>query len=250
MQVSDFRQGVESHSLSFFREPLNVALLFALPLLTIELYSQAFGTFHAQVIDARLLIRGQVESAQTLGHLTGALFATGTLAGVLGLFQVLSARSADQRLRICGASTPALLGSRVVATLGVTLLIADVSLVWLSLITPIARPLVAFGALALAGVLYALLGTLIGAVLPRELEGSLALVIFADLDNVFAAGVVNAEGLLPKLLPLHYPYELFQSAIVGKPIDLAHVAYAVGYAVVLLGLALVAYRRAVEGGPS
>ncbi len=246
--MRDFRQGMVAHSRSFFREPLNVALLVALPLLAIELYSQAFGTFHAGMIDARLLIQSRATSAEVLGYVTGAIFATATLAGVLGLFQVLSARAADRRLGICGVSTPELLGSRLAATLLITLLIADVSLVWLSLITDVARPLVAFGALALAGVIYALIGMLVGSLLPSELEGSLVLVVLADVDNVFAAGIVGDGGIVAKVLPLHYPFELFQAAIVGGTIEPGHAVYAGAYALVLFGVALLAYRRATARG--
>ena len=48
-----------------------------------------------------------------MGRVNGAIYSVAFFAGVLGLFQVISARQADERLRICGYSRSELFASRL-----------------------------------------------------------------------------------------------------------------------------------------
>src|SRR6056297_2943223 len=113
--------GVRASTVSFFREPLNVALLLALPALSVQIY----GVSLAQFPDVGLF--DAAGSLETTGRITGAVFATGALAGVLGLFQMISARNADHRLSLCGFRPVELVGSRFVTVLAVSLVISAAS---------------------------------------------------------------------------------------------------------------------------
>lgn len=219
---------------AFYRRPLNVALLVAVPPVVVYSYSMALGA-----------TGGTAE-----GQVDGALFATAFLTGVFGLFQVIEAANADRRLVACGFRARDLLATRLVTVAAVGVLVAVVSLGVLSTFLPLAAPLAAFGALALAGVVYGLVGALVGSVLSRRLEGSLLLAFVADLDAFFGGGAGAAGALLPKLLPLYFPRRLLGSAAFDGAVAPTAAGATGLYALVLLPLVLLAYDRtmATTGG--
>lgn len=233
---------------SFFREPVTVGLLVVLPLLAIELYSQTFLAFHAQSIGVPWLVEHPDAGPGALGYMTGGLFAAATLAGVIGLFQIISARRTDGRLMLCGSSRLAVLSGRFLTIVGLAVLIANVTFVWLTLRLDVRAPLVAFGVLVLVGLLYGLVGMLVGALLARELEGSLLLIAFVDVDNVFASGIVESDSVLGAALPLYHPHALFESAVFGGPLAVERLAATAGYVLVLFVLVLVTYDRLTLAG--
>lgn len=236
--------GVRASTLSFFREPLNVGLLLVLPALSIQIYGVSLGQFPDVGI---FEVSG---SLVTTGRITGAVFATGALAGVLGLFQMISARNADRRLAIAGFRPRELVLSRFVTVFAVSVAIGAVATVTLSVLVSesVAAPFVAFAGLALAGVIYGLLGMLVGAVLPRELEGSLVLVVLADVDNVFASGFFSIDESVTRFAPLSHPHELVSRAVVDGTVAVDH-ALAALVAVAVFGvLGLGAYARTLASG--
>lgn len=236
--------GIRASTLSFFREPLNIALLLILPALSIQIY----GVSLSQFPDIGMFATSG--SLTTTGRITGAVFATGAIAGVLGLFQMISARNADRRLVISGFRPSELVVSRFTTILVVSLAISAVStatLAWL-LSDTIGAPLIVFSSLALAGVIYGLLGMLVGTILPRELEGSLLLVILADMDNVFASGLFDIDESITQFAPLSHPHELVAHAVVEGTLATAHVLPAIAFIVALGLLSVGAYSYTVDGG--
>ncbi|QLG51015.1 hypothetical protein [Natrinema halophilum] len=236
--------GIRASTLSFFREPLNVALLLLLPALSIQIY----GVSLSQFPDIGMFATS--ESLTTTGRITGAVFATGALAGVLGLFQMISARNADRRLVIAGFHPSELVVSRFATLLVVSLAISAIStatLAWL-LSDTIGAPLIVFSSLALAGIIYGLLGMLVGTILPRELEGSLLLVIVADMDNVFASGLFNIDESITQFAPLSHPHELVSHAVVEEGLGTAHVLPAIAFIVTFGLLSVAAYAYTINGG--
>lgn len=236
--------GVRVHAIGFFREPLYLVLLVALPLLEIYFAGSALDSLPAAAFPS------METSLATTGRLFGAMYATAVFAGIVGLFQRLSAADADRRLIIAGSSPGRLFTTRFLTTLGITLLVATVATTGLVLLEDVARPALAFGALTLAGMVYAAIGMLLGSVLPRELEGSLALVLLVDIDVVLATGLLPTDLLVGELFPLFYPYQLFEAAVVGGEIDGGHALSAVSYLGVVGVAAAAVYVRstAVDGG--
>jgi ABC-type polysaccharide/polyol phosphate export permease len=95
-----------------------------------------------------------------------------------------------------------------------------------------------FAFLALAGVVYAFLGALVGAVLPRLFEGSLVVVFLAMMD-AFLSGDSPLAADVPDFVqyfPLYHPKELLQSAAFDGTFAAGDLAFVGGYLLVLLVL--------------
>lgn len=227
------RAGASAHLRAFVRRPLHVALLLALPPVVVEVYGLAMETFPALPFLSA--------PPGTLGRINGAVFAAAFLAGLVGLFQVISAVQADERLRVCGYRRAELFLSRLGIIAAVSLLAASAAFAVLWWSTDVAAPLVALGALALAALIYGLLGVLIGAALPRELEGSLVLVVVADVDDFLASGLANVDAAIADFTPLHYPHALFTDAVREGSVATGDVLGAGAYVLALFVLALTVY---------
>lgn len=234
--------GIRVSMISFFREPLNLALLILLPAVSIHIFGVAYGQF------PKFGFLNLSASLGTTARITGATFATGALAGVLGLFQLINAREADRRLSYCGFPAVDLLVSRFATLVAISVVIATVSNVTLvGLVTePVGSYLFVFSGLLLAGVIYAMLGMLIGAILPRLLEGSLVLVILADMDNVIASGIFPIEDRIAQFSPTSYAHEVVTRAVLEGELALDELVSAVTIIAILGGLAVLAYTRTVK----
>jgi len=231
--------GVGAHVRQFLREPVHVVLLLVLPPLVVEGYGRAMASFpefpYMTTVPA------------TLGRVNGAVFAAAFLAGLIGLFQVVSAVQADGRLAVCGFSRAELFGSRLGTVLAVSVGSAAVTFAVLWWRVSVAAPVAAFGALVLAALTYGLLGVLIGTVLPRELEGSLVLVFVADFDDFLASGIVDVDSPVVNFLPLHYPHAVFRAAVLDGSVPIEDALAGVAYLAVLFVLVLAAYVRLAGG---
>lgn len=220
------KTGVRFQMISFFRDPLNVALLVGVPAVVIIGFARAMASYP--------MVPMMETSPATVGRIVGALFSTAFITGLVGLFQILSAQRADQRLVNCGYSRLSLLTSRILTVAGVGVLVTAVSYVILSLRTVPEAPLLAFAFLALGGVIYGLLGILIGTFVPGRLEGSLVLVFAADIDGYLGSGITNSQVPLLKYLPLHYPQKLLKSAVIDGTYTSSHLFASLGYVAALL----------------
>ncbi|WP_435120061.1 hypothetical protein [Halolamina sp. C58] len=234
--------GVRASAQSFFRERLNLALLVVLPAVSI----QVFGISLSQFPESGFLTT--TTSLGMTGRITGAVFATGALAGVLGLFQIISARDADRRLSICGFPAVDLLVSRFITLVAICFVIAGIATVTLmGLVSkPVTSPVFVFSGLAIGGITYAMLGILVGSVLPRELEGSLVLVILADMDNVLASGIFGISETFTRFSPLSYPHEIVTQAVLNGDFPSGNILPAMLFVSVFGVLAVIAYTRTVE----
>ncbi|WP_436927889.1 hypothetical protein [Halosimplex amylolyticum] len=236
--------GVRASARSFVREPFTVVLLVVLPAVSIQIYGVGMGQFPDVGIFA---VDGSVA---TVGRITGAVFATGALAGVLGLFQMISARYADRRLAICGFRGLELVAARFTTVAVASAVVGIVSTVSLMALVddPVGAPVVAFAGLALAGAVYGLLGIVVGSVLPKELEGSLLLVILADVDNVFASGLFRIEDSITQFAPLAHPHAIVTQAVVEGSLATEHLIPALGHLSLFALLSVAAYTYQVESG--
>ncbi|MFB6153503.1 MAG: hypothetical protein ABEJ27_04550 [Halodesulfurarchaeum sp.] len=239
--ASRIRIGLGSSIREFVREPVNLLLLIALPPIIITGYGSMMSAFPKMPYMS--------SSPSTLGAVAGTLFVAAFLPGVIGLFQVISARRADERLSLAGFPRSTLFVSRLLAVVVASFVTAGIALGVLSTRTTVSALPAALLVLASVGTLYGLIGMVIGEVLPRELEGSLVLIFFADVDEALASGIMQTDSTIAKVFPLHYPHEIFQAAVEGTEIAVVDVLGAGIYFVVLLGGALVVYTSLTgEGG--
>jgi len=233
------------------RQPFTLALLLVLPPTVIETYGVAMASFPQ--------LPGLTVDAATAGRMTGTLFAVAFLAGLVGLFQVIGARRGDERLAIAGLPRWVLLSTRLVTMVVVALAGTAVAIATLSYRVDVAAPALAAGVLVLAALVYGLLGVVVGTVLPRELEGSIVLVFLADVDNALSSGLfdVGASVSVPAVgdvavtdfVPLYHPHELFSAAVLDGTVATEHLFPVLGWLLVLLGVAHVAYGHSTgEGG--
>lgn len=233
--------GIGAQVRAFVRKPLNVLLLVVIPVVVVESYGAAMSAFP-------MLPGLEGSSVTAMGRVNGAVYTAAFVAGVLGLFQVVSARQADDRLRICGYSRAELFAVRLATVVLGSLVVTAAALAVLWRTTTPDAPLAAFGALALAAVTYGLIGMVVGAALPRYLEGSLVLVFLVDLDDFLASGMLDLDHWLLSLFPLHYPHQLFRDAVFDGTVQAADVRWGVVYLLVALLVVLAAYVRLTATG--
>jgi ABC-2 type transport system permease protein len=243
-EMGQFATGVRVHATAFARNPTNLLLLFVLPPIVIVLYGEAMELF-SMVMSASAGYPFRIA-----GRITGAVFATAFLTGIIGLFQVISARRGDERLVLCGFSRTTLLATRLVTVIGAALLAAGVSLAVLWITISVNAPFTAFGALLAGGITYGLLGMCVGALIPRELEGSLVLVFIVDVDVAITSGLFTTTTAVPSFFPLYHSHSLLESAVLNRMVAAGHVLGTGVYILMLALLAFVIYSRmiGVRGG--
>lgn len=229
--LSRQRNAVAAGVRTFIREPTNVALLVVLPpvvLIAFEL-----------VLDPLAEAPG-LDFEPGAAELGGALFATAFLAGLLGVFQVVGAADSDRRLVVCGYHPVEVLVARLLTILMAGTLVAAITFTtfWLRTDVTPERPLLAFGALLGAAVLYGLVGVAVGALLGRELEGSLVLVFLADVDAFGSIGAIPTETDVLAYFPLAAPHDVLEAAVYDGAVATGDVLQMVAYAVALGVIAL------------
>jgi hypothetical protein len=229
---------------SYTREPFTLGLLLLMPVVSIQLYGLSVGSI------ADLGLFETDASLRTVGMVTGAVFAIGALAGILGLFQSLDVQTADGRLVTAGYRRFELAAARF-ATVAVTALLVAVvttaSLDW-SVSGRLASPVLTAAGLFLAGVLYGLVGVLVGSVLPRQLEGSLVLVALADVSAIVASGLFGIGDGLARLFPLAHSHDVVLEATVEGSAATGDALSALGYLAIVALLAVSAYVRVLPAG--
>ncbi|MBN6041309.1 hypothetical protein [Amycolatopsis sp. 195334CR] len=149
---------------------------------------------------ARIDLEGQAVRFLALG--------VGWAVATLALFSHVGSRHLDRRLAVVGASPTVLFAGRQIALIGTGLSIALVYLVLVSVTLDVQR-LWAVGVLLATTVLIAApLGAVVSLVLPRELEGALALLAIMATQML-----ADPDGTLAKLLPLWSTRELASYAV-------------------------------------
>jgi len=238
--VNRLTEGVRANVSVFVRRPLNVVLAIALPLVVIEGWGQAMaGLPEMPTVEAVPL---------EMGRLLGAIFGVAIIAGLLGLVQMISARLADRRLVQVGYPPRTLLATRLATLAVITVAVAAVNVAVLFVLVSPAAPLWTFAFLVLAGLVYAFLGALVGAVLPRVFEGSLVVVFLAMMD-AFLAGDSPLTADVPgfvEYFPLYHPKELLRSAVFEGTFATADLAFVGAYLGVLLVLVTVVFGRTMR----
>lgn len=229
--------GTHSQLRAFLRNPLHLAALALVPLVTIAGFGEAMSSFPS--------LPGMTAVPETLGQTLGALFSVSFLAGILGTFQSLQARETDRRLVLTGFGPLTLLAIRLLTILAVTLVVVGWSYLILRYNARPVAPGYAVGALLLGGLIYALLGILVGAVVSGEFEASLVVIFVANMDAFLGSGIVSVDGAVSRLLPLYFPGSILRAAVTDGAVasaDLAGSALVVG---LLSTLVAVLYGRSL-----
>lgn len=227
----------------FGRQPLTLAALLLLPAAVIETYGLAVESFPR--------LPGLGTDPATAGRVTGAVFAVAFLAGLVGLFQVISARRGDERAAVAGFPRWAMLTTRLAVLVMIAVTGAVVAVATLTVRIDVARPELAVAGLVLAALVYGLIGVLVGTLVPKELEGSILLVFLADIDNALASGLfpldtsVSVPGpgtvRITDLVPLYHPHELVSGAVLDGTVRMAHLVPTVVWIVGLTTAVFLAY---------
>jgi hypothetical protein len=140
---------------------------------------------------------------------------TGWAVSTLTLFVVNAARGVDPRLRLSGASVAAIIGGRLIAMTGAGTLLALGYLALALLDQNVRHPWAAALMMLLTTLVAAPFGSLVGALLPRELEGALALLSVCAVQML-----ADPAGLVAKFMPFWSTREIGTYAIDGGSIDL------------------------------
>ncbi|WP_276271857.1 hypothetical protein [Haloarcula litorea] len=248
--VSRLATGTRLRLRELTRTPTTLAMLLALPPVIVETYGVGMSSFPQ--------LPGVEGDLATVGRLTGALFAVAFLAGIVGLFQVISARHGDERLAVAGFPRASMLAGRLLTMSTVGVAGAAVALGVLSVRVDVAAPGLAVAALVSGALIYGLLGVVVGTLLPRELEGSIALVFLADVDNALSAGLlpsvpsvsipVFGDVSLASLAPLFHSHELFAAAVLDGTLAAGHLRPVAAWLGGLLALAFLAYTHSAGDG--
>lgn len=219
---------VGAHLRDLVRRRTMTAMMLMLPPTVIVTYGAAMDSFPD--------LAALPGDPATAGRVIGAVFATAFLAGLVGLFQAIDARGTDDRLTVAGFPRSAIVGSRVITTVVVATVAAVVALIVVAFGTPVTAPI--GGALALigAGLVYGLIGALVGQVLPRDLEGSLVLVFLADADTALSSGLFDIENNIASWFPLSHPIDAFQTAVYDGAIATGDLVVTAAYATLVAAL--------------
>lgn len=178
-----------SPTLAFAREhlraPLVLVLLLALPAIFVVLATSVLGEF-ADALGGSLV----ADAASALGAGWSAAFMT----GALGYFQAASSRGADRRLALAGLGVSRVAVARIGASVILALFASIAAYLALALETGIAHPWHAAAAILGFALLYLGVGTLVGALIPSPLEGSLVVAFIFILDVFSGPGMTEGDG--------------------------------------------------------
>jgi hypothetical protein len=226
----------------YARRPLNLVLLAAVPVVFVAMSAGALADF-GRILGAETTL-GQLEAA-TAG------WAAAFLSGVAGYFHVASSRDADRRLAAAGSATARVVAARLTSSLLLAAVAATGALLALAVRTDITDPARAIGATAMFAVIYLGIGATIGALVRSEVNGSLLLIFVWMFDVFLGPGMGQADALLNRIFPTHFPTLVMLDAATDHAGPLgdmgASAAWTVG-GLILAFVALVATTRPVRTG--
>lgn len=168
----------------------------------------------------------------------GAGWAAGFLGGILGFFQVSSARESDRRLALAGMGCLRVAIARLSACLGLAMLVALVAFVVLWIDTGLDQPGRALLAILAFGLTYVGIGAIVGALVHDDLAGSLTVALIFLMDMYAGPGMSSSDGTA-SLTPTRNASNVLMAAAGGGAGDasdwIATVAIAVGALVLAFG---------------
>jgi len=216
---------------AFRRTPVVLALLVFLPVYFV-------GMFVLLVPERTVPLPIDGTTAQVGLSAFAATFMTALavaiLSGIVGLFLILTAETTDARLRLAGYSDAALVLARLLTlSLGVTVVTGISTAVAIQVFEP--ADLTAFVAVTgLLGVTYGVIGVIVGLLVDR-LGGVYAMLFVPMIDVLlFQNPLATASPAWAAYLPGHFGTKLLFEAAFTPGLGADNVAYAVGYAGLLV----------------
>lgn len=179
----------------YARNPLNLVLLLVIPVIFVTLSAGALADF-AEILGATAAA-SSVE-ANTAG------WAAGFIAGVAGYFQVNGSREPDRRLALAGMGALRVAGARLASSLGLALLAAAGALLALAVRTGIEDIPGAISATVMFAVIYLAIGSVVGALVRDEVNGSVLVLFIWLLDVFLGPAMGGGEIFITRLFPTHF----------------------------------------------
>jgi hypothetical protein len=170
------------------------------------------------------------------------MLGVGWCIGTIALFTVLGAGSVDPRLVQAGYRPRDVLAGRLVPLLGTALTLAVFFTAVMVAGSRPRRPATVALAIVLTGVVAVGVGLVVAALVPRELEGTLLLIAVVGIQVGIPAGV-------DVFMPLYAPLRLTDPDRPPGDVGLLTL-HALGYAAVLVAVALVLWRRRIRLSPT
>jgi hypothetical protein len=241
--MSSARTTFEMGVREYVRTPVLLALLVFLPAYFVAVFARVIpdDTVAIDVAGDPLQVGMQAVVAALMAPMAAAL-----VGGIAGLFLMRSAKAADTRLALVGASVPELLVARggVLAAAAVAASLVSTAVVAL---THVPEQLGWFlVATALTGLIYGALGALVGLVLNR-LAGVYVLMFGPLLDIFLAQNPLSTEThALAPFLPGHYPLALAFDAAFTADVDAANLWWGLAALLVVALATGLAFRRALR----
>jgi hypothetical protein len=215
----------------YARRPLNLVLLAAVPIVFVAMSAGALADF-GRILGAETSL-GQLEAA-TAG------WAAAFLAGVAGYFHVAGSREADRRLAAAGSATARVVTARLTSSLLLAAVATTGALLALAVRTDLADPARVIGATAMFAVIYLGIGATIGALMRSEVNGSLVLIFVWMFDVFLGPGMGQADSLLNRFFPTHFPTLMMLEASTGHAGPLGDIGASLAWTISGLALAFVA----------
>ncbi len=187
----------------YARRPLNLVLLAVVPVVFVTLSAGALADFGR-------ILGGEASPGQL--EVATAGWAAAFLAGVAGYFHVAGSRGPDRRLAAAGSSTSRVVAARLVSSLVLSAVAAAGALGALAVRTDILDITRAVGGTAMIAVIYLGIGTIIGALVRSEVNGSLLLIFIWMFDVFLGPGMSQSDAVFNRFFPAHFPTLLLLDA--------------------------------------
>lgn len=179
----------------YARRPLNVILLFAVPIVFVSLAAGVLSDFADILSDSAAMADVEVATAA---------WSAAALAGVSGFFHVATSRDADRRLARAGSGSASVVASRMISAVVLAGAASAGSILALRLRSDLATDERVIVATMLSATIYAGIGVTVGALMRSELNGSL-IVVFIWIFDVFFGPAMGGTAAFIRVFPLHFP---------------------------------------------
>ncbi|HYU02411.1 MAG TPA: hypothetical protein VEL02_01085 [Jatrophihabitantaceae bacterium] len=179
----------------YARNPVNLLVLVLVPIVFVVVAARSMA-------DAAQLLGGAGGGAAVETATAG--WAAGFLAAIAMYFQVSAARDTDRRLVIAGLPGARLVAARLLAGLGLAVLVSVVALVALALRTGIDEPGRVVAGTAMFAVIYLAIGAIVGATVRTAVNGTVMILFAWILDVFFGPTLSGADRVVTRVFPTHF----------------------------------------------
>lgn len=243
MRLIRLRTGIVMSLRELFRTRIVVILLFLIPTLFYVIVAltatERLLMFKLAALSSGLMIEVS-ERSESLIFIGSA--AVGLLTSYLALGMVQKHSEANRRLIICGFPPALLLIAKLAVLFSIMIIVGGYVAAMLPIFFRPERFLLVILGFVLIGYVYGCYGLIIGAVMRRELEGILFIVLLANIDAGWLQNPVYYDGaqnqIAIRILPAYFPTQVSMGAAFTRealhmPI-LGSLAYGTGFLIIAL----------------